>query len=403
MFDFDDLEDHLEASAAPNRIWAVSDIHTDAKDNLDFVERLDPKAYAKDALILAGDVSDNLEVVRKTLRSLRAKFAYVFFVPGNHDLWVTRQKAKDNCHDSLSKMSALERICQEERVDTRPRRLLASREGASSVWIVPLLSWHCQSFDTEPDIDKRWRGIPEVEAICSDYELCAWPGTLDPRTDAIAEKLDQMNDKLVMEMDEANGTQLNALIDGRVRTDSGDIIISFSHFLPRIELLPEKRYLYMPSLAKMVGSPLLGRRVERMQPHVHIFGHTHFGWDQVLEGIRYVSPPMGMPRERDQRLSTIATGQFPIGTVHDDQPAAPLFVWSQTAGFAPRYAAGWSGFYDKYPREPEQVLVLPDYVASIYRWDERAHGSKAEVTGWQGKEPPWIFGPTWTKARKRHA
>ena len=34
-------------------------------------------------------------------------------------------------------------------------------------------------------------------------------------------------------------------------TLSGHPIISFSHFLPRIELIPEKRFLYYPNLPKV--------------------------------------------------------------------------------------------------------------------------------------------------------
>ena len=40
----------------------------------------------------------------------------------------------------------------------------------------------------------------------------------------------------------------------------GDIVISMSHFVPRIELVPEKRFLVSPQLPKVVGSdPLEGQ------------------------------------------------------------------------------------------------------------------------------------------------
>jgi hypothetical protein len=51
-----------------------------------------------------------------------------------------------------------------------------------------------------------------------------------------------------------------------------------SHFLPRIELIPEKRFLVYPDLMKAVGSQPLGRRVDALRPDVHLFGHSHFGW-----------------------------------------------------------------------------------------------------------------------------
>lgn len=50
----------------------------------------------------------------------------------------------------------------------------------------------------------------------------------------------------------------------------------------RLELLPEKRFLFFPNLAKVVGSTMLGERVAQLRPDVHIFGHTHFGWCVTL-------------------------------------------------------------------------------------------------------------------------
>jgi hypothetical protein len=61
-------------------------------------------------------------------------------------------------------------------------------------------------------------------------------------------------------------------------------ILSFSHFLPHQRLLPEKRFLSYPPLAKAVGSTYLGRRLERLQPSLHVFGHSHFAWDMTLDG-----------------------------------------------------------------------------------------------------------------------
>lgn len=49
-------------------------------------------------------------------------------------------------------------------------------------------------------------------------------------------------------------------------------------------LLPEKRYLFYPNLAKAAGSLPLAQRLGALQPDVHIFGHTHFSWDADIEG-----------------------------------------------------------------------------------------------------------------------
>lgn len=63
-------------------------------------------------------------------------------------------------------------------------------------------------------------------------------------------------------------------------------------------LLPEKRMLFQPNLAKAVGSDYIQRRIEELRPIAHIFGHTHFAWDTVADGVRYVQWPLAYPQER---------------------------------------------------------------------------------------------------------
>lgn len=55
-------------------------------------------------------------------------------------------------------------------------------------------------------------------------------------------------------------------------------------------LLPEKRYLFYPNLAKAAGSQPLARRLTALQPDIHIFGHTHFSWDAGIEGLPSACP-----------------------------------------------------------------------------------------------------------------
>lgn len=52
----------------------------------DWVRSLSELDYQQDAVIVAGDVSHHLHLVKDTLQEFRRKFRHVFFVPGNHDL-----------------------------------------------------------------------------------------------------------------------------------------------------------------------------------------------------------------------------------------------------------------------------------------------------------------------------
>ena len=64
------------------------------------------------------------------------------------------------------------------------------------------------------------------------------------------------------------------------------------------KLLPEKRMLYQPNLPKAAGSDFLAARIKQLRPLAHVFGHTHFPWDAMIDGTRYCQWPLGYPRER---------------------------------------------------------------------------------------------------------
>ena len=161
-----------------------------------------------------------------------------------------------------------------------------------------------------------------------DYDRCAFPAPLSMMDDSAAAAVDALNDE------GERGEGLRTLADRRAT----EPLVTFSHFLPRPELLLEKRFLTLPSLSKAVGSRPLGERVARLRPEAHVFGHTHFGWDATLDGIRYFQAALAYPEERGHRLQSLkAGGQFPTAT-----PSTPLLVFDSGRGFPPRYNAAWS-------------------------------------------------------------
>ncbi|GMH38657.1 hypothetical protein BSKO_06541 [Bryopsis sp. KO-2023] len=269
-------------------VYATSDLHTDYPDNFEWVENLCGEKYQNDVLLVAGDISDDLRIIRKTLASLVSKFKHVAFVPGNHELWV-RGAAKDatvrneNATNSMDKLAAVLDACDDLGVIIHPQKI-------GNLWVVPILSWHHKSFDTEP-------GIPDVprasKLTISDYRCCKWAetGSEEPPlgSKSIATHLDSLND------------------DSWIQAAEGCDVITFSHFLPRQELLPEKRFLYYPNVAKAIGSVPLRKRLKRINPNIHVFGHSHFGWDSTLDdGVRYVQCPLCYPGERTARARSIA-------------------------------------------------------------------------------------------------
>lgn len=234
------------------RLFLVSDVHIDSRENWRWLEQLSDTAYQHDALIVAGDVSEEIDRLEAALRLLTSKFSVVCFTPGNHDLWT------EGDGDSLSKLHDILALCDRLKVFTTPCRF---GDDSHAVWICPLLSFHTQSFDTEPEVE-GW-AIPTALEAMTDYRACEFPQPLSMLNDSVAAALDAMNDERTRSLSQRPATEP---------------LVTFSHFLPRQELLPEKRFLFIPTLPKASGSPFLAARLAALAPTVHCFGHTHFAW-----------------------------------------------------------------------------------------------------------------------------
>ena len=237
------------------RIFAVSDIHTDFKKNWSVMEQLSETEYRKDVLILAGDIADQLGTIGNTLSLLRTKFARVFYVPGNHELWV-----RTGDQDSLEKFTRILGLCDALNVETRPAQV-------RDYWIVPLFSWYHPSFDLESVGDDD-----ELEGW-GDFRFCRWPRWIEE----VSSYFIQLNEP-------------------NIRRYDGPVI-SFSHFLPRPELLPPRRNLRFKSLPKVAGSTSVENQIRRLGSSIHVFGHSHINYDCVLDGVRYVQNALAYPHE----------------------------------------------------------------------------------------------------------
>ena len=67
------------------KLYAISDLHVDIKENREFVESWSDVNYQEDGLIVAGDVTDFMSLLKSTLETLKSKFKEVYFVPGMYN------------------------------------------------------------------------------------------------------------------------------------------------------------------------------------------------------------------------------------------------------------------------------------------------------------------------------
>lgn len=238
------------------RVFAVSDIHIDYDENARWIANLSTAEYQDDVLILAGDVTDELQLLEWCLTALAKRFKKVLFVPGNHDLWVIREGNEKNSLQKFDDVCAV--------VESSGASMQAFREHGIS--IIPLLAWYDYSFG-EPSL--------ELKSVWMDYRACRWPSGFMEKD--IAAHFGAFNNKQ----------------SSRV----GDNVITYSHFLPRIDLMPG----FIPNVHKflypILGSAQIECQLRRLNPNIHVYGHSHVNRHVRIDGVSYVNNAFGYPSE----------------------------------------------------------------------------------------------------------
>lgn len=239
------------------RVFAVSDIHIDHPGNRRWLENLSQADFRQDVLILAGDVSDSLALLAHCFQLLCLRFQRVLYVPGNHEMWVLRDRPGLESFGKLELIRALAASCG---VAMQP-------VDFGALAIVPLLSWYDDSFGKpSAELVERWM----------DYRACRWPAGTDAR---------QVNARLL------------AMNEAALQT-SHRTVVSFSHFVPRLDLLGARVTATTQLLQPVMGSAALEAQVRRLMPIVHVYGHSHRIVDTTRDGIRYVNCALGYPTEQ---------------------------------------------------------------------------------------------------------
>ena len=215
------------------KVYAISDLHIDYEENRQWVYNLSQSEYKDDILVLAGDVTDEIPLIEEVLLFLKKCFREVLYVPGNHELWTFR----NNGMNSLEKFELIKTIAENNGIRLEPGVF-----GPLS--IVPLFGWYDYSFGPPSD---------ELKSQWTDYRACKWPDSFDEKK--VTHHFISLNESFL--------------------TFENRFVISFSHFLPRVDLMPYyipqgKRYLY-PAL----GSHQLELQVRQLNPQIHIYGHSH--------------------------------------------------------------------------------------------------------------------------------
>lgn len=157
-------------------------------------------------------------------------------------------------------------FCEHRGIKTKPEKI-------ENLWIVPLFSWYDSSLEGHEKLSKA-----DADNLkgWSDLIFCKWP-----------------KDYLPIKLYEKNEEFLSSLPKFRDAP-----VITFSHMVPRRDLLPPKAYLNYKFLPYVMGSVKLEEQIRSLNPIIHCYGHSHITGEWLIDGIRYVQNAMGYPRER---------------------------------------------------------------------------------------------------------
>jgi len=238
------------------RLFALSDLHVDYQVNAEWIASISAADYRDDVLIVAGDVAHTLQLFDWCLCTLATRFKKVLFVPGNHDLWVIGENSKKTSVQKFQDLSAV--------VASSGASMQSFSERGIS--IVPLFGWYDYSFG-EPS--------EELKSTWMDYTACRWP--LGVGVKQIAAQFAALNAKHVV----ANGTK----------------VITFSHFLPRIDIMPRFLPKDVQQLYPVFGTKLLETQLRGLNSSIHVYGHSHLNRKVAIDGVSYINNAFGYPRE----------------------------------------------------------------------------------------------------------
>lgn len=238
------------------RVFALSDIHVDFDVNAKWIASLSKLDYQDDVLILAGDITHSLALLEWCLSTLAVRFKRVLFVPGNHELWVL---GEERAKTSLQKFRDVAAA-----VETSGASMHPFFKG--NALIAPLFGWYDFSFGQPSE---------ELKTLWMDFHACRWPEGFGPEQAA------------------AHFGALNRPLSAAGAAK----VITFSHFLPRIDLIPSFVPTSQRMLDPVLGSTLIEQQLRQLNSSIHVYGHSHINRKARIDGITYINNAFGYPRE----------------------------------------------------------------------------------------------------------
>ena len=266
------------------KLWAIGDLHLANRSNREALREL--PAFPRDWLILVGDVGEKEEHLRFALSLLLPRFEKIFWVPGNHDLWTSRDSPTALRGEVLYRH--LVEICRSFGVVTPEDPFLrwpVPSVSGRSYRLAPLFTLFDYTFrppHISPEGAVPWAA--ESGVLCSDEILLA-PDPYPDREAWCAERLRYSEERLT----EA--------------ASQGDELILINHWPLREDLLFLRR---IPRFSIWCGSKRTEDWHTRFPVATVVYGHLHIKGTHFRDGVRFEECSLGYPRDwrRERGIAT---------------------------------------------------------------------------------------------------
>ena len=308
------------------KVWAISDLHVRFSENRTLLESV--SAHPDDWLILGGDLGEGADDLHFVFRTLAPKFARLFWVPGNHELWTIPGEAPELRGEA--KYQHLVSLCHEYGVLTpedpypewpNENRRVGAPAGPDN---------HASYTLSDAISDERARSASSPRRLVLAPLFLLYDYSFRPDDVTQARAVEWAADTGLACTDEA---LLNPdphpnipawcaarckYSEQRLRDSAKDAdTILVNHFPLKYK---HTWLLRMPRFSIWCGTRRTEDWAERFRARVAVYGHLHIRRTHVEDGVRFEEVSLGYPRQwlRDQPADAYLRQIWPPPAPHTD-------------------------------------------------------------------------------------
>lgn len=251
-------------------LFALSDLHLSHRANREALPGIG--RHPDDWLIVAGDVGERVEHLRLAATILTARFARVFWTPGNHDLWSVPTLPGQTA--GVERYEELVGVCREFGITT-PEDPYVRWPAEPDTWIAPLFLLYDYTFHPADIATEDALGWARASGVVCGDEHWLSPAPFPSRAAWCHARVQATSERL-------------AALPAGART------VLANHWPLRGDLAVPPR---VPRFSIWCGTTLTEEWGVRFGARVVVSGHLHLRTTLWRHGVRYEEVSLGYPRD----------------------------------------------------------------------------------------------------------